>query len=155
MPIARLALASEESAVIALGRQCCEEHSPHAPFDEALARKTFHAYMTTANPTILVVEDYDRDHALIGLAVAWFAYSGFSKAHMINLDVAYTRADKRDGPAAALLAEAFDVFASRTEPSEIVATTLQGIDSADVNVALLKRGYEAAGTILRRIPSVQ
>lgn len=155
MPIARLALASEADAVVALGRQCFAEHSPFAEFDEALARKTFDAYMTTANPTILVVEDDDRGHALIGLAVAWFACSGFSKGHLINLDVVYTRADKRDGPAAALLAEAFDVFASRTEPSEIVATTLQGLDSADVNVALLQRGYEVAGSILRRIPSEQ
>jgi len=153
--LCRLAIASEVDAVIALGRQCLSKHAPHLEFDEALARKTFQAYIATANPTVLVVEDDDRDHTLIGLAIAWFTCSGFTKGHSINLDAVYTRADKRDGPAAALLAEAFDVFASRTKPGEIVATTMQGLATADINVALLARGYEVAGSILRRIPSDQ
>ena len=152
MPIARLALASEVDAVVALGRQYRDEFAPHVEYDEAGARATFQAYLDTASPTILVVEDDDRDHTLIALALAWFNYSGFSTGHSISLDVIYVRPDKRRGPAAALLAEAFDVFASRTGPREIVATTLQSLATADANVALLSRGYEVAGTVLRRIP---
>jgi len=151
--LARLALASEIEAVIALAKQCCEERAPHLEFSEAVARKTFQAYMTTANPTVLVVEGDDRDHSLIGLAVAWFNQSAFSDTHSIGLDVLHVSPNSRHTPAAALLAKAFDEFATRTEPREIFVMTPHTSETADASNALLARGYQVAGTMLHRVPS--
>lgn len=54
---ARLALASDEDAVVAMIIADLAETCPGEPYDEAKLREGFHAYLATANPTIFVAEE--------------------------------------------------------------------------------------------------
>lgn len=148
--ISRLAEARDLPVLLELSHRQQIETLPHLDFDVDVATATFEAYMTTANPTFLVVED---EGEVIGFLMALFHAYGFCRGHFVGQEVIYVRPDKRGTRAAARLVKAYDEWAAQTEPREIFAGVANGV-TIDRTVRFFEHfGYDLVGATLRRIPN--
>lgn len=114
---ARLALASEEDAVINLARMQVEETLPHLDFDEAVTRQTFKNYLTLADPTIFVADDHGE---VVGYMMALAQAYAFTSGLFVVQEALYVRPDYRGTRAAARLVSIFVQWGERLKAREII-----------------------------------
>lgn len=143
----RLALESDLPALLELSHMQQVETLPHLDYDAEIATQTFRAYMDTANPTFLVVED---EGVVIGFLMALFHAYAFCRGHFVSQEVIYVRPDKRGTRAAAKLFAGFVRWAERLKPEEIFAGASWGRRSAAAARWLQRFGFEPAGQHLMR-----
>lgn len=145
----RLALESDLPVLLELSHMQQVETLPHLDYDAEVATQTFRAYMDTANPTFLVVED---EGVVTGFLMALFHAYAFCRGHFVGQEVIYVRPDKRGTRAAARLVKAYDEWADQTGPREIFAGVANGV-TVERTVRFFEHfGFDLVGATLRRIP---
>lgn len=115
--LVRLALETDEDAVIELGRMQQEETLPHLDFVEWIARDTFQNYLKTADPTFFVAEE---NGVVIGHLMALIQGYAFTDGIYVVQEVLYVKPDKRGTRAAAALVKAFVEWGERLKAREII-----------------------------------
>lgn len=148
MIIARLALASEESDVVELARRQVAEAAPHLDFDPEIASRTFQRYLTTADPTIFVVED---NREVVGYLMAMIHDYAFTAGLFAIQDAMYVRPDKRETTAAASLIDIFTQWGERLGAREIIYAT-NGPEPKDSALLIEETvGAKPVGIYLRKV----
>lgn len=145
---ARLRMPEDEDAVIELARAQVAETVSHLGFDDAIARSTFHLAMTTANPTIFVVEE---NRVVVGFLMALINPYAFTTGFFTSQEVIYVRPDRRRTRASALLVEMFNDWSDRLGPKEVFAGVANGLQVANTTRFFKRFGFDVVGTYLRRI----
>lgn len=148
----RLALDSDRPVIAQLGRAMVGELTPHLEFDQKRFDTSYDAYMTTANPTVFVI---DEGGAPFGFLVALFrdylACSGF----FIEAALFYVQPDMRGTRAAAILFACFNRWADSLHPEEVFAGIGWGGRSLLASRWMRRFGFEPAGQqIMRRRPGI-
>jgi GNAT superfamily N-acetyltransferase len=149
--IARLALDTDEDAVIDLARMQVAETLPHLDFDEAITRGTFKNYLETASPTIFVVEE---QRTVIGFLLAMAYPYAFTRGHFTGQEVVYVRPDKRGTRAAARLFDIYDQWIDQVGAREGYTGVANGRKVEKFTKFMKRRGYEIVGASFRRITGV-
>jgi len=116
--LARLAVATDEEAVVGLARMQVEETLPHLDFSEAATRETFTNAIKWADPTIFVCEGPGRE--VIGYLMALANGYAFTSGLFVVQEALYVRPDKRGTRAAAFLVKHFVQWGERMQAREII-----------------------------------
>lgn len=116
--LARLALRTDEAAVLGLARMQVEETLPHLDFNEDVARETFEQAVKYADPTIFVVEGPGRE--VIGYLMAFAHGYAFTSGLFVVQEAIYVRPDKRGTRAAAHLVKQFVQWGEHMQAREII-----------------------------------
>lgn len=117
MMFARLAIADDKAAVLALARMQVEETLPHLAFDADICGETFDLYLARAEPTIFVVES---EREVVGYLMALTANYAMAAGLYVVQEALYVRPDKRGTRAAAHLVKAFVQWGERMNAKEII-----------------------------------
>lgn len=145
----RLAIEKDREPLRELARAHAREITPHLIWSDDRADATFDAYLSGANPTVFVVED---NRELVGHVTGLMIDNAYTTGFFIVLDAIYVRPDKRGSRAAAKLMKAFNAWADRLMPCEIVCRMSNpGISERTLRF-LQCFGYEPSGVSLRREP---
>lgn len=114
---ARLALESDEDAVVALARMQVEETLPHLDFNEEITRETFGLYLKRAEPTIFVADDHGK---VVGYLMALVQGYAFTSGLFVVQEALYVHPDKRGTRAAAHLVKQFVRWGEHMQAREII-----------------------------------
>jgi GNAT superfamily N-acetyltransferase len=142
----RLALESDIPRLRELGIAHAAETWPDRVWSEERAAKTFERYITTANPTIFVVES---DRQVVGYLHALIVDCSFTTSSSVFLDVIYVEPVKRGTRAAAMLMQEFFAFIERISPDEVLT---QDVENPVMARFLRLFGFEPAGYNYRYAP---
>ena len=143
----RLALTDEEDEYVELGRLCHEESETFLPFSEKRVRETFRASMTTAHPTIFVVE---HNRELIGFMNATINAYPSADGLYTTQEVLFVRPDKRGTRAAALLLRHFVDWSDQLGALENAGGNNNALTSDRTKRLLQRFGFEEVGYFMRR-----
>lgn len=116
--LARLAVAADEEAVVALARMQVKETLPHLDFSEEATRETFQSAIKGADPTIFVCEGPGRE--VIGYLMAFVHGYAFTSGLFVVQEALYVRPDKRGTRAAAHLVKQFVQWGEHMQAREII-----------------------------------
>jgi GNAT superfamily N-acetyltransferase len=143
----RLALESDEDAVVGMARQNTVQTRPELAFSEARCRKSFQSYLTTASPTIFVADD--RGEAVGMLVCDFFEYRA-ADGLCVAQEVLFVRPDKRGTRAAALLMKELIAWAELLGAQEIVGGNDNAFNSDRTARFLEHFGFKRVGFSMRR-----
>lgn len=148
----RLALPSDEDGFVALARAGHEESLPYVRFSEEKTRATFHRYLSTAHPTITVVEDKGDLIALLSQTISEYQ-TGYGI--YTTQEVLFVRPDRRGSRAAALLLREFTRWSDALGAIENTGGNDNAIHSEHTAKFLGRFGFEQVGFFMRRIRGAQ
>lgn len=144
----RLAIPSDDDAIIAMGRANCEETCAGDEYSERRARELLAAYRDGSNPTFFVAEGPGRQ--LVGFLMArWMNYDhrdGFYTAQ----SVLYVLPAKRGTRAAAALMKHFVAWSERIGASSILGGNDNSFRSERTARFLEHFGLEKVGIMMRK-----
>lgn len=144
----RLALASDEEAIIEMARENCALSTPYLEFSEDKVRETCRNYLDHANPTMFVVED---KREVVGLLVA--TINEYRHAHGIycTQEVIFVREKYRGSRAAALLMKHLIEWSRMLGAIEITGGNDNKFNSERTARFLAHFGFEQVGFFMRRM----
>lgn len=119
----RLAMPEDEDRVVEMARSNIAETRPEIEFDEEKCRRSYHSYLTTASPTIWVVED--KRQVIAFLLADMYEYRA-AKGIFTTQEVLFVDARSRGTRAALLLMKHFIAWSQKLGAVEIVG----GVDNA-------------------------
>lgn len=143
----RLALETDEDAVIDMCRMNIEATRPSLTFNEARCRATFRSYLDRADPTVYVA---DQDGEAIGLLVCNFYEHRGADGLFATQEVLFTRPDRRGTRAAALLMKELIAWAKQLGATEIVGGNDNEFNSERTARFLEHFGFRRVGFSMRR-----
>lgn len=144
----RLALESDEDAVVELARQHYTANVPYDTFDEVRARRTFDLYLATATPTIFVAESKGE---LIGFLMALIHDYACSNGHFTTTEVIYVRPDKCGTRAAAELVQTYILWADEIGAKESFVKLAEN-PRLESNVRFMQRfGFQIIGLNMKQV----
>lgn len=146
----RLALPSDEDAVIDLARRQVAETLPHLDFDEAITRRTFRRYLDTADPTIFVAVDNGQ---IIGHLMALMHTYAFTSGLFTVQEVLFVLPVKRGTRAAALLMREFTRWSDQLGARENIGGNSNKFHSEQTAKFLGRFGFEIVGYSMKRVRS--
>ena len=147
--LARLALQTDEDAVVALARMQVEETLPHLDFDEGITRNTFRDSIQYAHPTIFVAEE---NREVVGYLMALMHGYAMAAGVYVAQEVLYVRPDKRGTRAAVKLIDIFVQWGETVGAKEIsfgISNKFQPERTA--RLFQLRTGAEQVGIYLKRV----
>lgn len=145
---ARLATDDEEDVYVELARAAVKESVRDVAFSEAKVRETFKRYLSTAHPTIFVVE-HNRD--LVGFLNATISGYDFADGFYTTQEVLFVRPDKRGSRAAALLLQSFAQWSDSIGALESTGGNDNAINAEQTSKLLKRFGFEQVGFFMRRV----
>lgn len=140
----------DTEAIVAMARINAEQTMAHHKFNPDKVRLTVERYLSTANPTIMVVEDR-RD--VIGFFKATISEYDFTDGVYTTLEVIFVRPDKRGTRAAALLLREFIRWSDRLGAKENTGGNDNDFRSERTTRFLEHFGFQRVGNFVRRIGS--
>lgn len=147
MLLVRLAMPEDEDAVIEMARENMETTRAEIGFDEAKCRRTYHSYLTTASPSIWVVEH--KREAIAFLLAEIYEYRAASGLYTTQ-EVLYVKPAHRGTRAAILLMKHLVAWSEVLGAKEIIG----GVDNSfniDRTAKFLEHfGFERVGHAMRR-----
>lgn len=143
----RLALESDEDAIVEMGRMNVEETRPDLAFSENRLRQTFRNYLRHADPTFYVAE---RDRQVIGMLMADFAEYRGADGLFTMQEVLYVRPDHRGTRAAALLMKQLIAWSKMLGAREIIGGNDNEFQSERTARFLEHFGFKRVGFYMRR-----
>lgn len=143
----RLALETDEDAVVAMGRENMTSTRPSLTFSEERCRATFRSYLEYADPTIYVA---DQDGEAVGLLVCNFYEHRAASGIFVSQEVLYVRPDRRGTRAAALLMKELIAWAKQLGATEIVGGNDNEFNSERTARFLEHFGFKRVGFSMRR-----
>lgn len=138
----RLALDTDEDAIVALGRMNAEETKQADVFSETRAREVIEEYLVTANPTIFVVDHYRK---LVGFLIAYTGRYEHRDGFFTSQRVLYVRPEFRGSRAAILLMKELVRWSAEIGAAEIVGGNDNGFQSERTAGFLAHFGFEKVG----------
>jgi len=143
----RLPLECEENTFVELARACALESYPHRPFSETAARRTFRAYLKTANPTFFFCDDRG---AVAGVLQASISAFDFSDGIFTTLCGTFVHPDYRGTRAAALLIAEFCRWSDRLGATESTGGNDNRLTTDRTTRLLGHFGFEPVGNFVTR-----
>lgn len=144
----RLALESDLDQLIDMAREAVEENRPWLAFDEDTTRQTFWSYISTADPTIFVV---DSGGALSGMTLATIQGYRMASGLFTVQEVLFVRPGSRGSRAAALLTKEIVAWSQMLGAKEIVSGNDSATKSDHIARFLTRFGFENVGYAMRRV----
>lgn len=138
----RLALASDEDAIVDLGRMNAEETKQADVFSERRAREVIDEYLAKANPTIFVA---DHRREVVGFLIAYTGLYEHRDGFFTSQRVLYVRPDHRGSRAAILLMKELVRWSTELGAAEIVGGNDNGFQSERTARFLEHFGFEKVG----------
>lgn len=147
----RLALESDEDALIDMARAACEAErtvNPSIPeFSERRARAVFRGYLDECTCTVFVAE---RRREPVGMLVATFDEYLFSDGLYTTQQVIYVKPDMRGTRAAAALMGELERWSRTLGAREITGGVESQFQPERTERFLRRLGYETFGAFMRR-----
>lgn len=144
----RLAIPSDDDAIVALGRANCEETCPGDEYSERRARELLDAYRADADPTFFVAEG--RDRQIVGFLMARWMYYEHRDGFYTAQSVLYVSPANRGSRAAASLMKHFVEWSKRVGASAIVGGNDNSFRSERTARFLEHMGFERVGILMRK-----
>lgn len=144
---ARLAIRSDEDAIIEMAAANIAETRPTLEFDEARARATFRSYLERADPTFFVIDD-KRD--VIAMLACNFYEHRAATGLFTTQEVLYVRPDRRGSRAAALLMKQLIAWSTQLGATEIIGGNDNEFNSERTARFLEHFGFARVGFTMRR-----
>lgn len=146
--LVRLALESDEQAVVDMARANIAETRPDLRFNEAACRDTFRSYLATAEPTIFVVEA--RGRRVVGMLVGSIVEHRAAYGLFTVQEVMFVQPEHRGTRAAAELMRNFVTWSQRLGATEIIGGNDNSFRSDRMARFLGRFGFEQVGVSMRR-----
>ncbi len=148
--LARLALESDEDALVKLARQQTAETLPHlySRFNEERARATFKRYLDGGNPVFWVAE---KNREVVGFLMAMYYDYGMIDGQFTGQEVVYVRPDHRGSRASARLFDLYDAWTDRLKAPEAFTGVANGRKIEKYAKMMSRRGYDLVGMTFRKI----
>lgn len=143
----RLALASDIDAVVDMGRANIEETRPTLVFNELKCRETFYSYLSTASPTIWVVED--KREVIAFMLAELYDYRA-ADGLFTTQEVLFVKPAKRGTRASVLLMKNLITWSERLGAKEIIGGNDNEFNSERTAKFLEHFGFERVGFAMRR-----
>jgi GNAT superfamily N-acetyltransferase len=144
----RLAREEDIEQVLDLVRCAVLENRPWLLFDENRARTSFEDYLTTADPTVFVVDGGDRLTALSVVSInAYRAAAGLFILH----EIFYVRPEYRGSRAAALMIKSIISWSQALGVREIIGGNDSGKKSNQIARFLGRFGFTPVGFCMRKV----
>jgi len=143
----RLALESDEDAIVQMARDNIAETRPDMEFDEARCRATFKKYLNYADPTFFVVEDR---RLVAGLLVCNFYEYRAASGLFTTQEVLYVQPASRGTRAAVILMKQLIAWSKLLGAKEIIGGNDNEFQSDRTARFLEHFGFERVGFAMRR-----
>lgn len=144
----RLALPADLDGYVALARIGHAESWPYLPFAEHKVRAIFDRYMTTAHPTIFVVEHDGEIIAFLNCTISEFPSAD---GLYTTQEILFVRPDKRGTRAAALLLRQFIQWSDQLGALESTGGNDNALTSDRTRRFLKRFGFQEVGFFMRRV----
>lgn len=144
----RLALPADVDSYVALARVGHAESWPDRPFVEAKVRAIFERYLSSAHPTIFVVE---HDHDLIAFLNCTISEFPSADGLYTTQEILFVRPDKRGTRAAALLLRQFVQWSDHLGALESTGGNDNALTSDRTRRFLERFGFQEVGFFMRRV----
>jgi L-amino acid N-acyltransferase YncA len=144
---ARLAIEADFDEIIRMGKINVEQTKPHdaAHFDPEILRNTLHSYLSSADPTVWVVE---HRRALIGFMFAGIYRYSFRSGLYTTQQVLFVQPENRGSRAAALLVKELIVWSKSLGAAEIKGGNDNGFHSDRTAGFLEHFGFDRVGVAM-------
>lgn len=143
----RLALETDEDAIVEFARTNIEQTRPGMTFNEERCRDTFRSYLRRASPTFFVVED---NREVIAMLVADFYEYRAADGLFTTQEVLFVRPDKRGTRASVILMKELIAWSKMLGAKEIMGGNDNEFNSERTARFLEHFGFERVGFAMRR-----
>lgn len=134
---ARLALESDRGVLLELFRARLTVVSPWLKFDAATANMTLDNYFASANPTVFVAENAERQ--VVGYLLATFEEYSATAGYAVCQDELAVWPGAEAAEAASVLSDAFEAWAKKLRPEPLEVLVGMDVDLAAGDVVELQR----------------